>query len=93
MITRRGFKTEGEQFYMDFQSQGQDYLSKMRPMLNKQALFFSYSEDYIMPLEPSRYGMLNFRFRTAKNNVDNVFLRCNGERLLMKKTFTRYEYD
>ncbi|MCR4946601.1 MAG: glycoside hydrolase family 13 protein [Lachnospiraceae bacterium] len=78
---------------MDFQSQGPDYLSKMRPMLNKQALFFSYSEDYIMPLEPSRYGMLNFRFRTGKNNVDNVFLRCNGERLLMKKTFTKYEYD
>ena len=24
---------------MDFQSQGQDYLSKMRPMLNKQALY------------------------------------------------------
>ena len=78
---------------MDFQSQGPDYLSKMRPMLNKQALFFDYSEDYIMPLEPSRYGMLNFRFRTGKNNVDNVFLNCNGERLLMKKTFTKYEYD
>ncbi|MBO4903442.1 MAG: glycoside hydrolase family 13 protein [Lachnospiraceae bacterium] len=78
---------------MDFQSQGPDYLSKMRPMLNKQALFFDYSEDYVMPLEPSRYGMMNFRFRTAKNNVDNVFLKCNGERILMKKTFTKYEYD
>ncbi len=78
---------------MDFQSQGQDYLSKMRPMLNKQALFFDYSGDYVMPLEPSRYGMVNFRFRTAKNNVDNVFFVCNGERLLMKKTFTKYEYD
>ena len=78
---------------MDFQSQGPEYLSKMRPMLNKQALFFDYSEDYVMPLEPSRYGMMNFRFRTAKNNVDNVFLNCNGERILMKKTFTKYDYD
>ena len=77
---------------MDFQSKG-DYLSKMRPLLNKQALFFDYSEDYVTPLEPSCYGMLNLRFRTAKNNVDNVFLRCNGERFLMRKSFTRYDYD
>lgn len=62
-------------------------------MLNKQALFFDYSSDHIMPLEPSRYGMVNFRFRTGKNNVDHVFLKCNGERLLMKKTFTKYEFD
>ncbi len=78
---------------MDFQSKGPEYLSKMRPMLDKQALFFDYTEDYVMPIEPSRYGMMNFRFRTAKNNVDNVFLNCNGERILMKKTFTKYEHD
>lgn len=70
-----------------------DYISKMRPMINKSALFFDYSEDYITPQEPSRYGFVSFRFRTAKNNVDNVFFKCNGERILMHKTFTKQEFD
>lgn len=74
------------------------YLSSMRPLLNKRALFCDYSEDYIIPLEPSPYGLIKLRFRTAKNNADHVFLICNGERFLMEKAesfndFDYYEYE
>ncbi len=74
------------------------YLSSMRPVLNKRALFCDYSEDYIIPLEPSPYGLLRLRFRTSKNNADYVFLICNGEKYLMEKresvnNFDYYEYE
>ncbi|HOO27256.1 MAG TPA: glycoside hydrolase family 13 protein [Lachnospiraceae bacterium] len=69
------------------------YLSSMRPVFNKKALFCDYSEDYIIPLEPSPYGLVKLRFRTGKNNVDYVFLLCNGERLLMEKLKTVDDFD
>ena len=74
------------------------YLSSMRPVLNKKALFCDYSEDYIVPLESSPYGRVKLRFRTGKNNVDYVFLICNGERYMMEKLesvndFDYYEYE
>lgn len=74
------------------------YLSSMRPVLNKKALFCDYSEDYIVPLESSPYGRVKLRFRTGKNNVDYVFLICNGERFMMEmqesiNDFDYYEYE
>ena len=69
------------------------YLSSMRPVLNRKALFCDYSEDYIVPLEPSPYGRVKLRFRTSKNNVDYVFLICNGERFLMEKVESFNDFD
>lgn len=74
------------------------YVDSLKPVLNKRALFCDTSEDYIIPFEPSAYGTVRLKFRTDKDNVDFVFLICNGERFLMEKAetigdFDYYEYE
>lgn len=65
--------------------QNQLYIASMRPVLNRRALFSDTTEEYVIPAEPSPYEEITIRFRTAKNNIDRVFLICRGERLLMLK--------
>lgn len=77
---------------MDLQNP-ESYLSSMHPLINKKALFSDTGSDYVVPIQPSRYGIVKLRFRTARNNADNVFLHCNGERCLMKKEFTVNDFD
>ena len=69
------------------------YLATMKPLLNTRALFSDMTEDYVSPLEPQPYSILTIRFRTAKDNVDHVFLISQGERLLMEKIETRGGFD
>lgn len=69
------------------------YLSSMRPILNKDALFSDNSPYYMDPSEPSPYGTVKIKFRTAKNNVDYVFLISNNERHLMDKRETKGRFD
>ena len=69
------------------------YLSSARPILNKRALFHDSTEDYIIPFEPSKYEIIKIRFRTAKNNVDDVFIYIDGERFLMEYEETIGSYD
>ena len=61
----------------------QAYIAGMRPVLRKGALFSDTTADYVRPAEPSPYGQVTIRFRTAHNNVDNVFLIVGDERYLM----------
>lgn len=63
---------------MDFnqfgsKEQNQLYITAMRPVLNKKALFSDTTEDYVTPAEPSPYDLVTIRFRAAKNNIDRVF--------------------
>ena len=60
------------------------YLAQRKPVLNKRALFCDYSEDYIDPLEPRPYTSVTLRFRTARDNVEYVYLICNDERILLE---------
>ena len=74
------------------------YLSNIRPVLNKRALFADYSRDYIIPLEPSAYGTVKLRFRTDHNNVDYVYIVIESEKFLMDYSetvgdFDYYEYE
>ena len=74
------------------------YLSSMKPILNKRALFSDPSDEYVIPMEPNPYGLIKIRFRTAKNNVDHVFMICNNNRVMMQKyqtinTFDYYECE
>ncbi len=65
--------------------QNQLYIASMRPVLNRRALFSDTTEEYVTPCEPNPYDEITIRFRTGKNNIDRVFLRHKGERLLMLK--------
>ncbi|MDE6846677.1 MAG: glycoside hydrolase family 13 protein [Lachnospiraceae bacterium] len=71
----------------------QQYIASMRPVFNRKALFSDMTEDYVYPPEPSAYGEVNIHFRSAKNNIDRVFLVCKGEKHLMLKTESDHHFD
>ncbi len=54
------------------------YIYHTKPVLNIQALFSDASSNYVRPLEPRQGDEVTVRFRTARNNVEHVFL-CTGE--------------
>lgn len=56
------------------------YISAMRPVFNRRALFTDNTADYVTPAEPSAYDLVTIRFRAAKNNVDRVFLIGKGKK-------------
>ena len=61
------------------------YISGMRPVFNRKALFSDTTEDYISPSEPDPYSQVTIRFRADLNNVDRVFLVNGYIRHLMLK--------
>ena len=69
------------------------YLTSMKPVFNKKALFSDPSDQYVIPMEPNSYGLIKIRFRTAKNNVDNVFFVCKNDRVMMFKFITVGAFD
>lgn len=71
----------------------QRYIMQMRPLLRKEALFSDGTADYRQPVEPEAGEEVTIRFRTAKDNVDIVWL-CTGEQQYkMKKAETAGEFD
>ena len=54
----------------------QFYIASMRPVFNRKGLFTDTSAEYVSPMEPKAGEKVTIRFRTAKNNVDHVFLIC-----------------
>lgn len=71
----------------------QMYISNMRPVFNKKALFSDMTEDYVSPSEPSAYDEITIKFRTEKNNVDKVFWVCGNEKQMMMKTESDNYFD
>ena len=69
------------------------YLSEMKPVFIKKALFSDTTENYISPAEPNPYGTVSIRFRTARNNVDEVYLICRDEIVPMSKADSDRGYD
>lgn len=69
------------------------YLTSMRPVFNRKALFSDMTEDYVYPPEPSAYGEVSIRFRSKRNNIDRVFFVSKGEKHLMLKAETDNSFD
>ncbi|MCM1125378.1 MAG: glycoside hydrolase family 13 protein [Lachnospiraceae bacterium] len=61
------------------------YISEMRPVFNRKALFSDTTEDYVSPSEPNPYSKIVIRFRAELNNIDRVFMVNKGIRYLMTK--------
>ena len=71
----------------------QEYIATMRPVFDRRGLFSDTTADYVTPAEPSAYDLVTIRFRTAKNNVDRVFLVHKGKKHLMTKAETEGAFD
>ncbi|MCM1086618.1 MAG: glycoside hydrolase family 13 protein [Muribaculaceae bacterium] len=73
--------------------QNYQYITSMRPVFNRNALFSDTTENYVSPAEPSAYGEVTIRFRSAKNNIDNVFFITKGVKHMMLKTESDKYFD
>ncbi|MCR4897292.1 MAG: glycoside hydrolase family 13 protein [Lachnospiraceae bacterium] len=73
--------------------ENQHYIFNMRPVFNPRALFTDTTAEYVSPQEPEPHEKVRVRFRTAKNNVDYVFLIWRGNRYGMEKVDTAVHFD
>ena len=71
----------------------QRYVTTMRPLFDRKALFSDMTEDYVYPPEPSAYGEITIKFRTKKNNVDKVYFVCDNEKHQMLKLESDKYFD
>lgn len=71
----------------------QMYIASMRPLLTKRAVFSDTTENFVTPAEPTAYEKVKIRFRTAKSNVDRVFLIKGNESFLMLKESSDELFD
>ena len=69
------------------------YISGMAPILNKDALYSDTTGNYISPAEPQPFGKLRVRFRTAKDNVDRVYVHSGTRRVMMIKAYSDEHFD
>ena len=50
------------------------YITGMKPLLKKRALYSDTTSNFVSPMEPTPYGTVTIKFRTAKNNADKVII-------------------
>ena len=60
-----------------------EYIYNNKPALNISAIFADGTEGYRYPPEINEGEAVTLKLRTAINNVDNVYLICNGNRYNM----------
>ncbi len=78
---------------LDKIEKNQLYISTMRPIFDRRALYSDTTENYVTPAEPSAYEQVTIRFRTGKNNIDKVFLVVKEEKYLMDKESSDEYFD
>lgn len=61
--------------------------------MNKNALFCDGTSDYVIPAEPGIHEKVRLRFRTARDDVQEVCLISGGETLQMQKMSSGEVFD
>ena len=61
--------------------------------MNIDALFCDGTGNYVIPPEPKKNEKIRLRFRTAKDDVDQVFLLVGEQSYEMEKKETRGTFD
>lgn len=69
------------------------YISSVRPVLDRKALFSDTTSGYLTPAEPEENDTISIRFRTAHNNVDEVFLVMDDHKYKMNFEYTEGVFD
>ena len=70
-----------------------EYVTGMRPVFSRRAVFSDETPYYRRPFEPKEGDETAIRIRTLKNNVDEVFLISGSLRLPMHLTESRDGFD
>ena len=78
-------KTNGQKIH--------EYVYNVKPVLNKGGLFADGSRYYVSPQEPDVDQDVKVRFRTTADNVDEVFLIYNEEKVQMTKESSNRIFD
>ena len=81
-----GLKSEDE-------ARMQKYISLMRPLFKKRAVFSDETRFYRKPFEPMPGDNVTIRIRTASNNVDNVYFISGAARRHLHFAETRGSFD
>ncbi len=69
------------------------YIDNITPTLNKRALFSDGTKLFRNPSEPMPGDDVKIRFRTARENVDEVILVCDGKEIPMSKESSDRRFD
>ena len=80
----------------DFEKKSENvlwYMSQMHPLFFKKAVFSDTTGNYVSPAEPDPFSEVTISIRTAKNNVDRVFLITEKETYPMKVTKSDNYFD
>ena len=71
----------------------QMYVESSSGILNRRALFHDGTEMFRKPMEPMCYEKVVLRFRTARENVDSVYVVYGCEKKRMNKASTEIFFD
>lgn len=71
----------------------QQYVTNMRPLFNKAALYSDRTENYREPYEPDPGDIVKIRFRTSENNVDAVYCVCEDQKTIMDFAYAENGFD
>lgn len=71
----------------------QKYVSLMRPVFQKRAVFSDESRNFRRPFEPAAGDHVSIRIRTQQNNVDAVYFISGSARLPMNVAETNDGFD
>ena len=61
--------------------------------MKREALFSDGTANFVTPSEPKANEKVKIRFRTAKNDVTFVRMMVEGEPFIMRRAYTRGEFD
>ena len=70
-----------------------NYLVNMRPVFNTDALFSDETANYVSPMEPKEGERVTIRFRTERDNVDNVYFISGATKKKMRLDKSRGNFD
>lgn len=69
------------------------YIQELRPVFHRRALFSDTTGEYVIPAEPKPYEKIKIRFRTAKDNVDYVYVIINKKQFKMVRVDQDEQFD
>lgn len=69
------------------------YINHLNQVLNQDALFSDGTKEYRIPPEPMPFETVKLRFRTARDNVDEVYVVTSDQKLEMTKVYDDRLFD